>query len=109
VKLIERSREMKKLQTGSNNPKLWKVSATCSSNMWRPNPGQKPCGALWEVNNLDLVARTSTDISGSSDVSYGFICPDCGCFTELTREELKGANLMFAREYNEVVNKHKEV
>ena len=72
---------MKVLAEGNKNPNLWKIKATCSGRGWAQT--NKPCGALLEVSELDILKRKHTDISGSTDIYYGFRCPICGCFTEI--------------------------
>ena len=76
---------MKKLAQGKNNPHLWRTEATCNGKGWDQN-GKNPCYALWEVTALDIRKRTHMDYGGGTDTYYGFVCPDCGCFTELSEK-----------------------
>jgi len=78
---------MKKLASVKNNPNIFKMKATCSGRGWDQN-GKVPCYALWEITAADVRKRTHTDMSGVTDVYYGFVCPDCGCFTELDTNKI---------------------
>lgn len=78
---------MKKLADGKNNPHIWKTQATCTGAGW-DQEGKTPCYSLWEVTAMDIRSRTHTDYDGSSETYYGFVCPDCGCFTELNTEDI---------------------
>ena len=73
----------RKLAEGKDNPNLWKMELTCSGQGW--SQGNKtPCYALWEVTALDIKRRSHKDYGGGTETYYGFVCPDCGCFTEIS-------------------------
>lgn len=78
---------MKKLADAKDNPQLWKTEATCSGKGWDQS-GKIPCYALWEVTAKDIKKRSHTDYGGGTDTYYGFVCPDCGCFTELPEKDI---------------------
>lgn len=78
---------MKKLASAIENPKLFKIKATCDGNGWNQD-GRTPCYQLWEITALDIRKRIHTDYGGGVDTYYGFVCPDCGCFTELDANEI---------------------
>ena len=73
---------MKKIADGRNNEKQWKMEATCTGAGWNQN-GKSPCYSLFELTGGDIRKRTHVDYGGGKDTYYGFVCPDCGCFTEL--------------------------
>lgn len=77
----------RKLADEKNNPQLWKMEVTCSGKGWNQN-GKCPCYALWEVTAMDIRKRTHTDYGGGTDTYYGFVCPDCGCFTEISEKDI---------------------
>ena len=78
---------MKRLATANENPNAFKMQATCDGRGWNQN-GRRPCLALWEITANDIRMRKHTDYSGETDSYYGFVCPDCGCFTELDPREI---------------------
>lgn len=78
---------MRKLADGKNNPEIWKTKATCSGAGWNQE-GRTPCYSLWEVTALDIRSRRHTDYGGGTETYYGFVCPECGCFTELNSKDI---------------------
>ena len=94
---------MKKLADGKDNQRLWKVEATCTGRGWNQE-GKSPCYALWEVSAMDIMKRVHTDISGDSDTYYGFLCPECGCFTELPSSDVPNFIRTNAKQYVRVVD-----
>ena len=78
---------MRKLANGNENTKKWSLEATCTGMGW-DQLGKTPCNALFELNQGDIYQRKHTDYSGCTDTYYGFICPDCGCFTELKSSDI---------------------
>jgi len=78
---------MKKLADAKNNPDVFKIEHTCTGKGWKQG-GRKPCYALWEVAAYDILKRKSMDYGGGTEISYGFICPECGCFTEIDAAKL---------------------
>lgn len=78
---------MRKIATKYENKNLWKIEVTCDGNGWNQN-GKSPCYSLFEVECFDIRKRIHTDISGCSDTYYGFVCPDCGCFTEISSKKI---------------------
>lgn len=65
----------------------WTTITFCTGYGWDQG-NKRPCGAKLEVADKDIRARSHTDISGCSDRYYGFVCPICGCFTELPTREI---------------------
>lgn len=75
------------LKQANENLDLWRKEVTCTGAGWEQH-GCRPCGSLIEVLATDIVARKYTDISGVTDTYYGFYCPQCGSFTELSFESV---------------------
>lgn len=78
---------MKVLKTGEENSKLWKIEDTCTGKGWDQG-SNVPCGASLEISALDIQYRTHADYSGYTDTYYGFICPICKCFTEISTNDI---------------------
>lgn len=94
---------MKLIAEAKNNPNLFKMEVTCSGKGWHQDG--KPCYRLWEINAYDVKSRKHTDISGETDIYYGFVCPTCGCFTELNSKDIPMEVKNIAREYNRYRNR----
>lgn len=88
------------LKKAIDNPELWNMEVTCTGKGWYQN-GKQPCYSLLEIYPYDILKRSSTDISGISDTYYGFICPKCGCFTELDTSKIPSHILTNTRQYTE--------
>lgn len=88
----------RKLATAKENTELFKIKVTCDGRGWDQD-GHDPCYALWEATEADIYCRSSTDYSGFTDTYYGFICPDCGCFTEIDAKKLPGRIKARAKSY----------
>lgn len=78
---------MRLLAEANENPEIFKMKATCSGKGWIQE-GKNPCYRLWEIDATDVLKRVSSNIDGYLDVYYGFVCPKCGCFTELEASEI---------------------
>lgn len=89
---------MRVIKRGKHNPNNWKKEYTCTGKGWDQH-GATPCGALLEVSAQDIRSRSHTDLSGCTDIYYGFICPICGCFTEVNSAELPPEVKTNARKY----------
>ena len=74
------------LKEASENPKLWRKEFTCTGQGWMQTA--HPCGRLIEVLASDVRTRRHTDYGGGTDTYYGFYCPECGCFTEISEHKL---------------------
>lgn len=94
---------MKLIAEANENPELFTVKITCTGNGW--DQGEKiPCGRLWEISGTDILKRNHTDYSGETDTYYGFVCPKCGCFTEIPLSKLTGFSTSMAKTYKTVKN-----
>lgn len=88
----------RKIATAKENTELFKIKVTCDGNGWDQDD-HDPCYALWEATEADIYRRSHTDISECTDTYYGFICPDCGCFTELDAKKLPSRVKSKAKSY----------
>ena len=77
---------MRKLANASENPNIWKKEVTCTGAGWQQTG--TPCHSLFEIDARDIKRRTHTDYGGGTDTYYGFVCPDCGCFTEIPSKDI---------------------
>lgn len=66
-----------------DNPDLWRKRITCTGYGWQQV--NKPCGRLIEIDATDVLQRHHRSY-GEAEIYYGFICPCCGCFTQITGE-----------------------
>ena len=65
------------LKEANENPDLWKIEVTCTGKGWHQG-NLTPCYRLIEVTALDIRRRYYDGYT-----YYGFVCPVCGCFTEI--------------------------
>ena len=77
---------MKVLAKKEDNPNLPTMQVSCTGKGIHNET--KPCGALLEVNVLDIEKATHTDYGGGSDVYYRITCPDCGTKTEILKKDM---------------------
>lgn len=89
---------MRKIANGNDNPNKWTMQATCTGAGWSQK-GRGPCYSLFELDGRDIYKRSHTDYGGCTDTYYGFICPDCGCFTEIPKEKLPSGVRSNAKKY----------
>ena len=89
---------MRQIATRENNPNKWTMQATCTGNGWNQD-GKSPCLALFELDAGDIYSRVHHDYGGGSDTYYGFICPNCGCFTEISDSKLPSYVRANAKKY----------
>ena len=76
---------MKILKYGTENNKLETIEVSCTG---RGFSDKKGCGALLEVNGLDIKSGIHYDYVGDSDIYYYIICPICGARTEVYRSQM---------------------
>lgn len=65
----------------------WKTVQFCTGYGWDQG-NRRPCGAKLEVADKDIRKRAYTDYTGCADSYYGFVCPICGCFTEISTRDI---------------------
>lgn len=88
---------MRKIASAKENPSIWKMEATCTGKGWQQIG--TPCYSLFEINATDILKRTHTDMYGDTEEYYGFVCPDCGCFTEIQKDKIPYDVRSHARKY----------
>ena len=76
---------MKVLKKGIENDKLETMEVSCTGKGFT---NKKPCGALLEVNGLDILSDIHYDYGGGSDKYYYIICPECGSKTEIYEKDI---------------------
>ena len=89
---------MKVLKEPDMNPELWRGKYTCTGKGWYQGDNV-PCGRLLEVDINDIRERSHTDLGGETDTYYGFTCCKCGCFTEISKDDVP-------REYRNMIKKY---
>ena len=89
---------MEVLKYGSDNEKNWSKEFTCTGRGW-DQMGKYPCGALLKVSAQDILSRGHTDSYGERDLYYGFVCPVCHCFTEVSYSDIPAEVRSNARTY----------
>lgn len=72
---------MKMLEKGNYKVKNWSIKAECTGLHWRQK--RKPCHSIYELEDGDIVKRDCDD-----EFSYGFICEECHCFTEIPEKDI---------------------
>lgn len=73
---------MERLEKGNYKLPDWSIEARCTGEGWGQN--HKPCYGNFKLVDGDIVKR----IFGEGEKCYGFICPDCNCFTEISEKQL---------------------
>jgi len=89
---------MRELVSGENNKQKWTIEATCSGEGW-DQEGKTPCFSLFELDGRDIQYRDHTDYGGYTDRYYGFTCPKCNCFTEISDSKIPSYIRNIARKY----------
>jgi len=69
---------MKVLKKGSENEVFGKEFTCVGSGVGK---GKGGCGAVLLVKPADVSEHHYTDISGTGDTEYWFVCPECGAKT----------------------------
>lgn len=64
--------------------KEWSLEVCCTGRNWDQGD-LVPCGSLLEMDKNDLLIRTSHRYGSEEETDYGFVCPVCGCFSELDK------------------------
>lgn len=89
---------MKIVEKG-NYKENWNIRLECTGKNGRQV--SKPCHSKLEIEDGDIYFRDYRSYGGSSSERfYGFICPVCGCFTEIEREKIPTIVRDFAKDYN---------
>jgi len=72
---------MNVLKMGYENDELPTINVNCTGEGIHNE--RKACGALLEVNGLDITRAIHHDYGGGSEVYYYVTCPICGVKTEV--------------------------
>jgi len=80
----------------------WTLEITCTGGNWRQE-GKVPCNSMLEINADDLVKRKWFKYPDYEGIDYGFICPICGCFTNLDEKNLTKYLRDMAKDYFEAI------
>jgi hypothetical protein len=81
----------------------WTLKVECNGLKWNQN-NKVPCGSLLEIDKDDVIKREWSKYPDYSGINYGFICPICGCFTELNEKDLPEGMEDYAKNYLDVTN-----
>ena len=77
---------MNVLKMGYENDELPTMKVTCTGEGIHNN--RKACGALLEVNALDINRAIHRDYGGGSDEYFYVTCPVCGVKTEVHKSKM---------------------
>jgi hypothetical protein len=76
----------------------WKLQIDCNGLNWRQE-GKVSCGSTLELTKNDILRREWFKYPDYEGLNYGFICPICGCFTEIKDELLPDGIKTLAKDY----------
>ena len=79
----------------------WELEVDCTGGEWRDD--KVPCGSTSSINATDLVRRKWCKYPDDNGVDYGFICPKCGCFTNIDEKNLTKDLKTMAKDYIEKI------
>lgn len=74
---------MKIIQPGGA---VWTKEVKCTGKGWSQDA--YPCGAILELDEADIIKRVHARYGQEPGTDYGFICPQCGCFTEMEPSDI---------------------
>jgi len=72
---------MERLEEGNYKLPDWSLDVRCNGYGWGQK--QKPCYGKFRLIDGDILKRKTQE-----DTYYGFICPDCHCFTEIAEKQI---------------------
>ena len=81
----------------------WTLEVECNGLNWSQE-SKVSCGSSLEIDKNDLLKREWSKYPDNKGVNYGFICPICGCFTELKDNQLNEGLKNLAKDYLKKVN-----
>ncbi len=87
---------MKVLESG-NTKSDWNIKTQCTGKGWMQN--HRPCGAKLLVEEEDIVHRKYAESYWEYGIDYGFICPECKCFTALEHELIPKEIRQYCKSY----------
>lgn len=75
------------LERGNYKLNDWFLDVECTGKHWIQK--HRPCHSKIRLEDGDIVKRVSRDLwSGARTLSYGFICEECHCFTEIEGKDI---------------------
>lgn len=77
----------------------WSLKVTCNGEKWTQK--QAPCGSDLEIDIKDLYFRKWFKYPNTEGISYGYICPVCGCFSEINESLLSKHMKIKANDYEQ--------
>jgi hypothetical protein len=83
----------------------WTIKIECDGLNWRQND-KVSCGSILELNKDDILKREWFKYPDDSGINYGFICPICGCFTQIDDDMLPEGIKTKAKDYLIVVKEN---
>lgn len=82
----------------------WNLQVDCTGKNWNQE-GKVPCGSTLEIDANDIIKRKWNKYPDESGNDYGFICPVCGCFTEINNKLLTEHLMDMAKNYDDVISR----
>ena len=76
----------------------WSIQVDCTGGTWEQHE-KVPCGSTLEINAEDIYKRGWFKYPDYDGTSYGFVCPICGCFTDIDENILSKHLKNMAKEY----------
>ena len=80
------------------------MQVECTGGGWNQNE-KVPCGSTLEINTDDLLKREWAKYPDYGGIDYGFICPICGCFTNIDEKSLTNNLKNMAKDYPKDIDK----
>jgi hypothetical protein len=78
----------------------WKLEVICTGKYWDQDT-KVPCGSKLEIEINDIIKRKWYKYPDYEGTSYGFICPVCGCFSEIEEKYLSMYIKNMAKDYSD--------
>jgi len=76
----------------------WSKEVECTGKGWHQEDNI-PCRSTLKINKDDLLKRKWYKYPELEGMNYGFVCPACGCFTEIPSGELDKHLQKMAKNY----------
>ena len=87
LKIILGGKDMKVLKKGKYKVRNWSLQVECTGESWNQK-GKKPCHSILKLEDGDIVKREGSCTFEGDFIAYGFICPECKCFTEIDETKI---------------------
>ena len=85
------------------NNKPWTIELECTgkgNDYDNGNRGRVPCNTTLEITGKDVFLTKSANMDGC-DIYYTFICPCCGCWTDIDESLLPDSVKFYAQSRTE--------